>query len=81
MSFQNLMLRINTDKLLAEIYQQIDKYDSIGENMLQFTISGNDWDALSLNVFNALKKNKNLSYVQLDKSDSCADLNVYWENE
>lgn len=78
--FDKMMLAINTEKLLNDIYNEIDKASAKGMNNIKLELQKASME-LCLNVDIALSRNPNILSSDMEIVDDSVFIYVTWENE
>ena len=78
--FDKMMLAINTEKLLNEIYNEIDKAAAKGIASLKFELNKSNLD-LCMNIDISLSRNPNILSSDMEIVDDSVFIYVTWESE
>lgn len=79
--FEKMMLAINVEKVLQEMYEDIDKANAKGITSLVFELQGDNLVELAMSIDIALTKNKTIKHSEMEMSDGIASIYVTWEND
>ena len=78
--FDKMMLAINTEKLLNDIYNEIDKASAKGMDNIKLELQKASME-LCLNVDIALSRNPNITSCDMEIVDEVVFLYITWEND
>ena len=79
--FDKMMLAIRTERVLNEIYEEIDFAAAKGLSSIVFELQSHNLVELAMSVDIALSKNKAIASSEVELMDNVAKIIVTWEND